>query len=142
MMCGRCSDSGREPRYPKGVRIVSLGLAVSPRFNICPSQNARVLAADQSGAFSMKLMRCGLVPPWAKDQSIAYKMINARAETLAEKPSYWTPFKRQRCLVVADGFYEWKKLGITKVPHYFTLRDNEAFTFAGLWREGRQRGHI
>ena len=78
-------------------------------------------------------MRWGLVPSWAKDPSIGYKTINARAETVANTPSFREPFKSQRCLIPADGFYEWQRNGKTKQPYCFEVNDSELFAFAGLW---------
>jgi putative SOS response-associated peptidase YedK len=80
-----------------------------------------------------KQMRWGLIPFWAKDIKIGYKMINARAETIDEKPAYKHPFQKQRCLILADGFYEWKKQGKEKQPYRFKLKNGEPFAFAGLW---------
>ena len=79
------------------------------------------------------LMRWGLIPFWVKDANIGYKMINARAETVAEKPAYRESFKSRRCLIPADGFYEWKKEGKSKQPFHFGMRDNSIFAFAGIW---------
>ena len=79
------------------------------------------------------LMRWGLIPFWVKDANIGYKMINARAETVAEKPAYRESFKSRRCLTPADGFYEWKKEGKTKQPFHFGMHDDSIFAFAGLW---------
>jgi putative SOS response-associated peptidase YedK len=78
-------------------------------------------------------MRWGLIPFWAKDPSIGYKMINARAETLATKPAFRDSRKKRRRLIPADGFYEWKKNGKTKTPFCFTMMDNSVFAFAGIW---------
>lgn len=104
-----------------------------PRYNVAPTQPV-LCVREHHGEKQALMMRWGLVPSWAKDVSIGNKMINARAETVADKPSYRAAFKRRRCLVVADGFYEWKKLdGRGKQPWYFTLQDDEPFAFAGLW---------
>lgn len=104
-----------------------------PRYNVAPTQPV-MCVRRQDADLQAVMMRWGLVPSWAKDVSIGNKMINARAETVAEKPSYRAAFKRRRCLVVADGFYEWKKLsGRGKQPWYFTLQDDGPFAFAGLW---------
>ena len=81
----------------------------------------------------LELFQWGLIPSWAKDPKIGNKMINARAETLAEKPSFRSALKRRRCLVVADGFYEWKKTGAAKTPMFIQLKDGRPFAFAGLW---------
>ena len=103
----------------------------TPRYNISPSQDAPVIL--NAGGPVMRMLRWGLVPAWAKEEKIGYSMINAKAETVAAKPSYRNAFKKRRCLVVADGFYEWKRAGTVKLPHWFTLRDGEPFAFAGLW---------
>ncbi len=80
----------------------------------------------------------GLIPSWADDPSIGNRMINARAETVASKPSFRSAFKQRRCLILADGFYEWQKLGKAKQPYYFTLRDGGIFAFAGLWEHWKR----
>jgi putative SOS response-associated peptidase YedK len=104
-----------------------------PRFNICPSQNVPVILNDGSNA--VREARWGLIPAWAKDPSIGNKLANARSEGIETKPSFRNSFKRRRCLVLADGFYEWanqpgEKL---KVPYYFRLKDQSVYGFAGLW---------
>jgi len=109
---------------------------LAPRFNIAPSQAVAVVANNADRA--LELFQWGLIPSWAKDPKIGNKLINARAETLAEKPSFRNALKRRRCLVVADGFYEWKKeggdpRGAGKTPMYIQLNDGRPFAFAGLW---------
>jgi putative SOS response-associated peptidase YedK len=104
---------------------------LAPRFNIAPSQAVAVVANQPERV--LDLFQWGLIPSWAKDPKIGNKLINARAETLAEKPSFRTALKRRRCLVVADGFYEWKKEGASKTPMYIQLKDGRPFAFAGLW---------
>lgn len=104
---------------------------VAPRYNIAPTQP--VLAVANNNAEKMEFMLWGLIPGWAKDTAIGNKMINARAETLAEKPSFKHAFKRRRCLILADGFYEWRKGAGGKTPMFVHLRDRQAFGFAGLW---------
>jgi len=105
---------------------------VAPRFNIAPSQEVLTVVV-QEGERIGKMMRWGLVPFWAKDDRIGAKMINARAETVDEKASFRHAFKRRRCLILADGFYEWRKEGAKKVPYRFTLATDAPFAFAGLW---------
>ncbi len=107
------------------------GTLLCPRYNIAPGQEAPVVVHD--GGKSLEMMKWGLVPSWAKDPSIGNRMINARAETLAEKPSFKRLIGKKRCLVLADGFYEWRKEGKGKVPMRITLRGGEPFSFAGLW---------
>jgi putative SOS response-associated peptidase YedK len=104
---------------------------LSPRYNIAPSQS--VPAILNQAPRQLQLVRWGLIPSWAKDPAIGYRMINARAETLAEKPAFRRPLQRQRCLIPADGFYEWQRLETRKVPHWITLTSGEVFAFAGLW---------
>jgi putative SOS response-associated peptidase YedK len=99
--------------------------------NISPGQLIPVVTDPVSR--KVDLFRWGLVPGWAKDPRIGYKMFNARAETLSEKPSFRVPFLRRRCLIPADGFYEWKLVDGRKSPFLFTLKNGQAFTFAGLW---------
>jgi putative SOS response-associated peptidase YedK len=105
----------------------------SPSYNVAPSQS--VLAVINDGTHNkMGFLRWGLIPPWAKDMSIGYKMINARAETLSEKPSFRNAYKKKRCLIVADSFYEWRKIDSkTKIPMRIKLKSDELFSMAGLW---------
>ncbi|MFQ5732103.1 MAG: SOS response-associated peptidase [Planctomycetaceae bacterium] len=105
----------------------------TPRFNIAPTQSVAVLRPEGTG-FGFSLMRWGLIPSWAKDLKIGPRLINARAETVAEKPAFRSAFKRRRCLIPADGFYEWKAGdGKTKQPYLIGLRGDSPFAFAGLW---------
>ncbi len=104
-----------------------------PRYNVCPSQQQWTIARDSSGKAIARQMRWGLIPSWANDPSVGQRMINARSESLTEKPSWSTPLKKQRCLILADGYYEWKSDGKRKVPFYFRLADGRAFGLAGLW---------
>ncbi len=104
------------------------------RFNIAPTQLAPVIHQTDTGR-TLTMMRWGLIPFWAKDESIGNKLINARAETLAEKPSFKRSLERKRCIVPADGFYEWKKSkdGKTKTPMRIVVGQGDLFGFAGLW---------
>ena len=107
-----------------------------PRYNIAPSQPVPVVI-HRNGGNQLCIFRWGLIPYWAKDESIGNKLINARAETLEEKPSFRQSLKQKRCLVLADGFYEWKKEGRLRKPYRITLRDGKPFAFAGLWDSWR-----
>jgi putative SOS response-associated peptidase YedK len=109
----------------------------APRYNIAPSQDVPVIVRRAEGNQIMP-MHWGLVPSWAKDPSIGQRMINARAETLAEKPSFKRLIGTHRCLVPADGFYEWRREGKRKVPVWVLLKNKEPFGFAGLWDLWRQ----
>jgi putative SOS response-associated peptidase YedK len=104
------------------------------RFNIAPTQDvATIRVAGEAGQRQLSMLRWGLIPSWAKDPSMGARMINARAETVAQKPSFRSAFRRRRCLVPADGFYEWQKQGRRKQPFYFRRRDDQPFALAGLW---------
>ena len=107
----------------------------APRFNIAPSQP--VLAIPNNGKNTADFFMWGLIPSWSKDPSIANKLINARGETIAEKPSFRGGFKYKRCLILTDGFYEWKAVQgeKTKTPYYIHMKDRKPFAFAGLWDE-------
>lgn len=139
-MCGRytlrTSAEDLATVLPGLVADVELG----PRYNIAPTQDAAVVPND--GSRRVRLFRWGLVPPWAKDHAIGSRMINARAETLAEKPSFRRALARRRCLVLADGFYEWGKGadGKTKTPVWFSLATGGPFAMAGLWERWQDPG--
>jgi putative SOS response-associated peptidase YedK len=107
----------------------------APRYNIAPSQP--VLAIPNDGKRVADFLLWGLVPSWAKDASIGNRLINARGETLAEKPAFRGAYKYKRCLIIADGFFEWKSQpgSRTKIPHYIGLKSRKPFAFAGLWAE-------
>ncbi|PET69444.1 hypothetical protein CN533_22880 [Priestia megaterium] len=114
-------------------------VTINPRFNVAPSQ--QILTIGSNGGKRIGItMKWGLVPSWSKDSKIGYKMINARAEGIDQKPSFKTPFKRKRCLIVCDGFYEWKKEGTNKQPFRFVMEDGRPFAFAGLWDEWDKNG--
>ena len=145
-MCGRYTLSS-----PTDLIADLLGLAetpdLAPRYNIAPTQEApvvRVLAAavadDPAGRRRLDLLRWGLVPFWADDLGVGNRMINARGESLADKPAFRQSFKKRRCLVVADGFYEWKKEGGGKQPYHVHRRDGLPFAFAGLWDRWFDKG--
>lgn len=109
---------------------------LAPRYNVAPTQDAPVVRLEEDGARHLTELRWGLVPFWAEDPSIASRMINARGESVAEKPAFRAAFRQRRCLVVADGFYEWRKpvrKGGAKQPYRITLADGGPFAFAGLW---------
>jgi putative SOS response-associated peptidase YedK len=111
--------------------VLTAGLP--PRYNIAPTQQVLACRQDASGKLEATAFRWGLIPFWAKDASIGNRMINARAETVAEKPAYRAAFRHRRCVVFADGFYEWRKTGSAKTPYYISLESGEPFAFGGLW---------
>jgi len=108
------------------------GLSLSPRYNIAPTQEVPVVRLVE-GAKQLDTLRWGLIPAWAKDIEIGNKLINARSETAAEKPSFRSAFKKRRCLIPASGFYEWKKEKGGKQPYYIYRDDDSIVAFAGLW---------
>jgi putative SOS response-associated peptidase YedK len=103
----------------------------TPRYNISPTQPVAVVPND--GKHQLDFFTWGLIPSWAKDISIGSKLINARGETVAEKPSFRNAFKRRRCLILTDGFYEWQKSADGKIPMYIRMASGQPFAFAGLW---------
>jgi putative SOS response-associated peptidase YedK len=119
-----------------GVAEATINLA--PRWNIAPTTACLVMRADEAGERHFALLRWGLVPAWARDASGASRMINARGETVADKPAYREAFRRRRCLVPADGFYEWPETGEDRRPVLFRRADRVPFAFAGLWERWRQ----
>jgi putative SOS response-associated peptidase YedK len=110
---------------------VELTMHTSPRYNIAPTQP--VASIVRNGEAHLVELRWGLIPSWAKDESIGARMINARAETLAEKASFKGLLRSKRCMIIADGFFEWKQENGSKTPMYITMKDHEPFAFAGLW---------
>ncbi len=114
-------------------------LDMKPRYNIAPTQDIAAIRNDESGGRELTALRWGLIPFWAKDPSIGNRMINARAETVAEKPAFRAAYRRRRCLVLADGFYEWHKEGAGKTPYFITLASDEPFAFAGLWEHWQSK---
>ena len=132
-MCGRYGFAPGEFREIKiRFNIFNDIPLFAPRYNIAPSQPAPVIAKLQ-GENRVELFQWGLVPSWAKEPSIGNRMINARAETLTDKPSFRNLLSKQRCLIPADGFYEWRKEGKGKVPMWFKLKKDEPLVIAGLW---------
>jgi putative SOS response-associated peptidase YedK len=105
---------------------------IPPRYNITPTQEVLAIRAAGAGREFVNL-RWGLIPSWAKDKKIGARLINARADGVADKPSFRSAFKSRRCLIPADGFFEWQKAGSKKQPYYVTLLDGGPFAFAGLW---------
>lgn len=132
-MCGRFTIRTPAKEVAKAFELDDFPMW-EPRYNVAPTQTVPVvrLKEDSSGR-ELVLLRWGLIPFWAKDKSIGARMINARADTVAEKPAFRAAFKRRRCLVVADGFYEWQKKEKQKQPFHIHMDDNRPFGFAGLW---------
>jgi putative SOS response-associated peptidase YedK len=138
-MCGRYTLTQPAPSIRSHFGQLEFDFDHQERYNIAPTQECPVIVVRKNNR-QLLGMRWGLVPPWAKDEESASRMINARSETIQEKPSFRQSFKTQRCLVPADGFIEWKKNQSKKQPHYFTRRDKELFAFAGIWSEWEKTG--
>lgn len=130
-MCGRFTIT-----KPEAIKIefnLREEIDFPPRYNIAPSQTIPIIKQDEHGYYRPGLVRWGLLPSWAKDEKIAYKLINARADTLTEKPAFCDAYKKRRCLIPADGFFEWQRTGSTKQPYYIRMKNKGLFTFAGVW---------
>jgi putative SOS response-associated peptidase YedK len=131
-MCGRFVLFSSPEELREAFAVQQVRFQVEPSYNVAPTQNVAVVV-QREGVNTLEKMRWGLIPAWAKDPAIGSRMINARAETVAEKPSFKRPLKDRRCLVVADGFYEWQKTGQAKIPMFIRLKSGQPFGFAGLY---------
>lgn len=130
-MCGRFALLTHAEALIERFGVEEVIKRPEPRYNIAPSQNVTVVVQREKRQLTE--MRWGLVPSWAKDVSIGNRMINVRAETVAEKPAFRNAFKKRRCLILSDGFYEWQKVGKIKIPTHIRLKKREPFAFAGLY---------
>ncbi len=132
-MCGRFTQHMSWQEIVEAYRLFDGIPAINlrPNYNVSPTHD--VLTIRDEDGLTPQLMRWGLVPFWAKDLKIGYKLINARGETAAEKPSFRAAFKKRRCIIPADGFFEWKREGTEKQPHYIKRADGAPMSFAGLW---------
>jgi putative SOS response-associated peptidase YedK len=138
-MCGRYSLAAHPDDLRAEFGIVELPEDYGPRFNIAPSQPILALVAGDDSPRCVRL-RWGFVPSWADDPKIGMRMINARAETVATRPAFRSSFRRQRCLILADGFYEWQRLGNAKVPMRIRRADGRPLAFAGIWARRERAG--
>ena len=135
-MCGRYSFTSPPEAMRRLFAFAGPIPNLAPRYNIAPTQQAPVIRLAKTGgdgARDLAMMRWGLIPGWSKGPDTRFSMINARAETVAEKPAYRGAYRHRRCLVPADGFYEWQKRDGSKQPWRITVTDQEVFAFAGLW---------
>ncbi len=134
-MCGRFALSAKTDLVEKLLPDFHFEEELEERYNYAPGQQVPVVL-DEEPTLGIKI-KWGLVPFWAKDPKIGYRMINARSETVAEKPSFRNSFKKKRCLVIADGYYEWRKEENSKVktPFFIRMKDGKPFTMAGLWEK-------
>jgi putative SOS response-associated peptidase YedK len=134
-MCGRFSFHSPHEAVTR-LFGVAAAPAIEPRWNIAPTQFIATVR-ESGGPREVAMLYWGLVPSWAKEKSIGTRMINARGETLVEKPSFRNAFRRRRCLVLADGYYEWQRAGGAKQPYYISFDDGAPFGMAGLWERWR-----
>jgi putative SOS response-associated peptidase YedK len=132
-MCGRFTLTMDPDHLQAAFPWATIPGDFNPRFNIAPSQPVAVI--PNTGDNILTMYKWGLIPSWSKDPSIGDRMINARAETLSEKPSFRNALRRRRCLILADGFYEWKQVpsSKSKQPVFIQMKDGRPFAFAGLW---------
>jgi putative SOS response-associated peptidase YedK len=139
-MCGRFTLATRPQQIADEFPLFDLP-ELAPRYNIAPTQTVAVARILPEGPKrEIALLRWGLVPSWAADPSVGTRMINARAETAATKPAFRAAYRKRRCLVLADGFYEWQKVGKKKQPYRFCIKEHELFAFAGLWEHWEREG--
>lgn len=134
-MCGRFTLATPTEQVAQQFQIVELP-ELAPRYNIAPTQQVAVVRAGANGR-ELAMLRWGLIPSWAKDPSIGSRMINARSETVAEKPAFRAALKQRRCLIPTDGFYEWQTIAGSKQPFYIRLANAQPFALAGLWEQWR-----
>jgi putative SOS response-associated peptidase YedK len=132
-MCGRFTQFHSAPAIAQVFELLDVP-ELTPHYNIAPTQAiAAVVQPASNPQRELRFFRWGLLPSWSKDPTIGARLINARSETVAEKPSFRAAFKYRRCLIPADGFYEWQRQERKKQPFYFHLQDHRPFAFAGLW---------
>ncbi|MGB8508153.1 MAG: SOS response-associated peptidase [Pyrinomonadaceae bacterium] len=137
-MCGRFAQRTDPKRLAKEFKVAEVP-AAEPRYNIAPTQEVLAVHETPDGR-EMTFYKWGLVPSWAKDKLMGARLINARSETVAEKPAFRHAFKQRRCIILSDGFYEWQKREGMKQPFFFRMRDERPFGFAGLWERWEGEG--
>lgn len=131
-MCSRYSRVSVIKKLQKRFRFENVDFDLSPDYNIAPTDPAYIVLQEGDKRF-LKRMMFGLIPHWAKDSKIAVQCLNARAETVAEKPAFRDAFQKRRCLVITDGFFEWKKDGKNRYPYRVVMKDSEPYAMAGIW---------
>ena len=138
-MCGRYTLATPKERLAEEFGFENSSVELPPSYNIAPTQGVAAVL-EEGGQRRLEVLRWGLIPPWADDPQIGSRMINARSETASEKPSFRRAFRERRCLIPADGFYEWKRVNGGKQPYYFRMQDGRPFAFAGLWESWSKGG--
>lgn len=132
-MCGRFTNKLSWSEIHALYRLTDTRPNIQPRYNIAPTQSVPVIRLGRDGQRELAILRWGLIPAWAKDETIGYSTINARAETVATKPAFRDAYRRRRCIVPASGFLEWRQEGRGKQPYHFHRKDDRPLSLAGLW---------
>jgi putative SOS response-associated peptidase YedK len=140
-MCGRYTLRTPVDTLAERFEIDDTPSSIAASYNVAPTQGVATVLVE-GGKRKLEMLHWGLIPSWADDPSIGNKMINARAETVAEKPSFRKAFRNHRCLVLADGFYEWQKTANGKQPYYIRMEDDSPFAFAGLWERWKNGSEV
>ena len=131
-MCGRYTLASPTERLAEEFGVDASSIELAPNYNVAPTQTVAAVL-EEGGQRRLEVLRWGLIPPWADDPGIGSRMINARSETAPGKPSFRRAFRERRCLIPADGFYEWQRTNGAKQPYYIHMEDGRPFAFAGLW---------
>jgi putative SOS response-associated peptidase YedK len=138
-MCGRYTLTTSVERLAAEFGFGASSVELPPNYNVAPTQEVAAVLSE-GGDRRLELLRWGLIPSWADDPGIGSRMINARSETAPEKPSFRRAFRERRCLIPADGFYEWKRTNGAKQPYYIRMQEGRPFAFAGLWESWSNDG--
>ena len=138
-MCGRYTLASPTERLAEEFGVDAASIELAPNYNVAPTQQVAAVL-DEGGQRRLEVLRWGLIPPWADDPGIGSRMINARSETAPGKPSFRRAFRERRCLIPADGFYEWQRTNGAKQPYYIHMEDGRPFAFAGLWESWSKGG--
>ncbi len=138
-MCGRYTLRSPVEKLAEEFGFDASSVELPPNYNVAPTQEVAAVLSE-GGERRLELLRWGLIPSWADDPGIGSRMINARAETAPEKPSFRRAFRERRCLIPADGFYEWKRMNGAKQPFYIRMKEGRPFAFAGLWESWKDNG--
>ena len=138
-MCGRYTLASPTERLAEEFGVDASSIELAPNYNVAPTQKVAAVL-EEGGQRRLEVLRWGLIPPWADDPGIGSRMINARSETAPGKPSFRRAFRERRCLIPADGFYEWQRTNGAKQPYYIHMEDGRPFAFAGLWESWSKGG--
>jgi putative SOS response-associated peptidase YedK len=138
-MCGRYTLASPTERLAEEFGFDGTSVELAPNYNVAPTQGVAAVL-EEGGRRRLEVLRWGLIPPWADDPGIGSRMINARSETAPGKPSFRRAFRERRCLIPADGFYEWQRTNGAKQPYYIHMEDGRPFAFAGLWESWSKGG--